>query len=193
MMIQHKAIVGVVACAMLCSVNGAFGFVPEPLEDDTSPIWDMTELSLGSGVDNLHAADLRNRLDETAASISMDFFSERETLAVSVVYGADLKLLLEKDTPWTLLDVTTGDKIIGSASTSSWDAISWIDGVLDVGLTDSNLSSAWGLGSLPVDGMDTSLNSVYLDNIVTIPEPATYGLITIFGGGLLLFRRRFKA
>jgi hypothetical protein len=31
-----------------------------------------------------------------------------------------------------------------------------------------------------------------MDNIVSIPEPATYGLITVFGGGLLLFRRRFK-
>ena len=193
MIIQHKAIVGVVACAMLCSVNGAFGFVPAPLEDDAPAIWDMPELGLGSGMDDLHAPDLRNRRDETASSISMDFFSERETLAVSVVYGADLKLHLEKDTPWTLLDVTTGDKIIGSASTSSWDATSWIDGVLDVGLTDSNLSSAWGVGRLPVDGMDTSLNSGYLGNIVTIPEPATYGLITIFGGGLLLFRRRFRS
>lgn len=32
----------------------------------------------------------------------------------------------------------------------------------------------------------------YFDNAQLIPEPATIGLIGIFGGGLIMFRRRFK-
>ena len=51
----------------------------------------------------------------------------------------------------------------------------------------------WYLGALVDDGMNTGLSNDYSGNIESIPEPATYGLITIFGGGLLLFRRRFKA
>ncbi len=188
----HNVIVGVVACAMLCSINDALGFVSESFEDDTPAIWDIPVLGLGSGVNNLRATDVRHMLDGTETRVSIDFFSEKENRTALDFYGADLKLVREKDNEWTVLDANTGGKVHGTSSTHSWDAATWMDRVLDIGITNSNMASAWGLGTWAEEGMDSGLNNVYLDNIVAIPEPATYGLITIFGGGLLLFRRRIK-
>lgn len=37
-----------------------------------------------------------------------------------------------------------------------------------------------------------SVNINYLDNVSVIPEPATLGLVAVFGGGILFIRRRFK-
>jgi hypothetical protein len=169
---------------MLFSMNDAFGFDSESFEYDASSIWDMPDLGSGTVVTDFHAM-----LDGTKASISLDNFSEREIRKDWGVYEDDLKLVLAKDDEWTRLDATAGGKVNGSFSTLTWDATSWIDQVLDVGLTNSNMDFAWFPGTWTDDG----LNNVYVDNIVAIPEPATYGLITIFGGGLLLFRRRFMS
>ena len=169
---------------MLCIMGDAFGFDLESFEQDAPAIRNMQDLGYGSGVNDLHAM-----LDGTKASISLDNFSERETRTGWDVYGAEFKLALEKDHEWSLLDVTAGGKGNGSISALTWDEASWIDRVLDSGLTNSNMDLAWVTGTWT----DNGLNNVYSDNIVAIPEPATYGLITIFGGGLLLFRRRFKS
>lgn len=189
----HKLIVGVVACAMLCSMNDALGFYSESTEDDTPAIWDTPFLALDSGGNNVRATDVRHMLDETERSVSIDFFSEREDPTGWGVYGADLKLGLETDNAWTALDVTAGGKANGTSSTPGWDAASWIDRVLDVGHTNSAIPTSWFLNTWAEEGMDSGLHNGYLDNIAAIPEQATYGLITIFGGGLLLFRRRLKA
>jgi hypothetical protein len=122
----------------------------------------------------------------------MEFFSENENRAGWSLYNADLKLVLEKDPDWTVLDSTADGKLNRSSSAAGWDASAWIDRILDVGHTNSSIPTSWFLTTLADGGVESGLNNVYLDGIVAIPEPATYGLITIFGGGLLLFRRRFK-
>ena len=131
-------------------------------------------------------------VDGTDPLIGIDFFSEGSERDGGGVYGDDLKLALVEDNNWTVLDVAAGATAKKSLSPLTWDAASWIDSVLDVGLTNSDIAVPLFLGTWADDVTNSSLNSAYPGNIVAIPEPATYGLITLFGGGLLLFRRRFK-
>jgi hypothetical protein len=180
---MHKAIVGVAACAILCGMNDAFGFFAEALEHGTPAIMAMPELGFGSGEN-----DLRDLFSGTETNISMELFSDRENLNGWGVYGADLELSLAKDHGWGVSTAAAGGRVDGRFAALTWDETSWLDSVLDVGHKNSSLPTSWFLRTLT----DDSLDKLYPGNIVSIPEPATYGLITIFGGGILLFRRRFK-
>ena len=187
MMIQHKAIVGMVACAVLCSMNNAFGVITESFADDAPAVWKMPVLGFDSAVNDHRGADVRHMLGGTETRISIDLLSENENPNGWGVSGANLKLVLEKDNEWTVLDATADGQ--GRSPAPGWDAATWIDRLLDSGLTNSNIDFTWYSAT---SGAENGLNNIYVGNIVAIPEPATYGLITIFGGGLLLFRRRFK-
>jgi len=182
-------IVGVAACAMLFSMNDALGFYSESFESGTPSIQDFPVLGDSPVVNELRAPNLRERLDGAEPTICMDVFSEGENRNGLAVAGGDVNLILNKDNKWSVLDAAArGNE---SLYAPSWDASSWIDFILDAGLTNANMDYAWFPSTWAEDGMDERLNDGYLSNIASIPEPATYGLITIFGGGILLFRRRF--
>ncbi|MDF7825554.1 PEP-CTERM sorting domain-containing protein [Pontiellaceae bacterium B12227] len=82
--------------------------------------------------------------------------------------------------------------------TTGWDLLTVLENI-DSSFTTSY--SANGIGDLTdtlvgaVAGGQNDANSVTMDRTVSqmtvIPEPATLGLITAFGGGILIIRRRF--
>ena len=186
---MHKVIVGVVACTMLCSVNGSYGFNAESYEYDSPDKWDIPDAADSAGMSDPLDIYFLDMLDGADTPIRMDFLSESRTDKGRSSHDDGLKLALGKDNELTFLDEPSGDKGNGSFSAVTWDATSWIDSVLDAGLTNSDIAVPLFLGTWADDGV----SNVYMDNIASIPEPATYGLITIFGGSLLLFRRRFKS
>ena len=173
---------------MLCSMSDAFGFDSDPFEYGAPTVWDIRDAGDRAGSNEFHAAADLDFLGGTDSMISMDIFSKRLNQDGWGVYGADLRLVLEKDDEWVVPGAFDGAKKDDHLTALTWDETSWIDSVLDVGTVNSNMDFAWFSGTWE----DVGLNNVYINNIVAIPEPATYGLITIFGGGILLFRRRFK-
>ena len=187
MVIQQKAIVGMIACVVLCSMNDACGVITESFADDTPAVWKMPVLGFDSAVNENRGPDVRHMLGGAEPRISIDLLSESENRNGWGVSGANLKLVLEKDNEWTVLDATADGQ--GRSPAPDWDAAAWIDRLLDPGLTNSNIDFTWYSATSEAEN---GLNDLYTGNIIAIPEPATYGLITIFGGGLLLFRRRFK-
>lgn len=184
---QHTAIFGMVACAMLCGMNSAFGVFSEAFEDEISAISSTPVTGLGSGAPDLLSMDDRNMMGGAGTRINIDLLSESGYRNGWGDSGTDLKLVLKKNNEWTVIDASAAGN--GASPAPIWDEASWIDRVLDAGLTNSNMGFTWYPGKW---GTENGVDAVYSDNIVAIPEPATYGLITIFGGGLLLFRRRFK-
>jgi len=176
---------------MLCSMNDAFGFYSESFESGAPAIQDFPVLGDRPVVQELRTPNLRERLDGTEPALCMDIFAEGETRNGLAAAGGDVNLVFNKDNTWFNLGEAADAWSHDSLSVPSWDASSWLDFVLDAGLTNSNMDFAWFPSTWAEEGMDERLNDGYLSNIASIPEPATYGLITIFGGGLLLFRRRF--
>lgn len=177
---------------MLCGMNDAFGVFTESFADAAPTDWKMSVLGFDSGDTDLRGPNIPDMLGETATGINIDLLSVSDKHTGWGIFDADATATLGQEKPWTILDLPAGNKVHGNTSPPGWDATAWLDRVLDAGLTNSNLSSAWNPGRLVTDGSDFGRNNIYLDNIAAIPEPATYGLITIFGGGILLFRRRFK-
>jgi len=184
-------IVGVAACAMLCSMNEAFGFYSESFERGTPTNHDLSVLGNRPVVNDLHVTDLRDRLEGNEPTICMDIFSEGENRNGLAVPSDRVNPVFAKNDEWLVLGETAGSQGNGNLSAPSWDVGSWIDFVLDAGLTNANMDFTWFPSSWVEDGTAGGANSDYLSNIASIPEPATYGLITIFGGSILLFRRRF--
>lgn len=189
-MSTRRFIVGVAAVAMLCSMTEAFGFYSESFEIGVSVSQEVPVLGDRPVVNAHRVLNLRDSLNGMEPTISMDVFSLGES-------RNGLAVALDEVSPsftkmnWLVLDESTDGNIKGSLYAPSWDEESWIDFVLDAGLTNANMDYAWFPSTWADDGMDDSLDNGYLSNIASIPEPATYGLITIFGGGILLFRRRF--
>lgn len=187
----HKVIVGVAACAMLCSMNDAFGFYSESFERSTPAIQDFSDLGDRPVVKDLRVPDLLARFDGMEPTICMDIFSEGENRNGLAVFGDDSALVLNKKNKWLVLDEVSGGLANGGFTEPAWDASAWIDSILDVGLTNASMDFAWFPDTWANGDTAVGLDNGYLSNIASIPEPATYGLITIFGGSILLFRRRF--
>ena len=52
--------------------------------------------------------------------------------------------------------------------------------------------AANNLGTFGMYGYNTTDDAMGVDNIEAIPEPATFGMMAVFGSGILFMRRRFK-
>jgi hypothetical protein len=71
----------------------------------------------------------------------------------------------------------------------SFDLISYLGAdPVSVGTWTINLPAGWG--GTPVVQVDTSRKVVYVSGLTSVPEPATFGLISIGAVGLLLRRSR---
>ena len=152
-----------------------------------TPVWTIGYIVDNAVIGDPLDIDFLDMLDGADTPISMDILSGSSSGKDRGLHDDGLKIALGKDNELAILDEVSGDN--GNFAAVTWDATSWIDSVLDAGLTNSEIAVPLFLGTWADDGV----SNVYMDNIVSIPEPATYGLITIFGGGLLLFRRRLKS
>jgi hypothetical protein len=187
-MMMHKIIVGVIAGAMLCGMNYAYGFNAKASEFDTPINWHIREAGNRSDTSDPLDIDFPDMFDGMDRPVSIDFFSDSRSGDDRSFLDDGLKIALGKDNELAFLDKFSDWKGNEALPAVAWDAAAWIDSVLDAGLTNSDTAVPLFLGTWS----DSGFNNVYSDNVVAIPEPATYGLITIFGGGLLLFRRRSK-
>ncbi|VGO20423.1 PEP-CTERM sorting domain-containing protein [Pontiella sulfatireligans] len=78
------------------------------------------------------------------------------------------------------------------ASAADWTTVTnTLNLVTQSGLTDLGDLTIFGM-HIGLDGNTTiATDAIQLDHVTVIPEPATLGLITAFGGGILFVRRRF--
>lgn len=66
-----------------------------------------------------------------------------------------------------------------------------LDAATQAGIANGANNSSWANLGLMINGPGANV-TYYVDNIQIIPEPATMGLVGIFGGGLLFIRRRTR-
>jgi hypothetical protein len=135
--------------------------------------------------------DTRSFVDANTTELSVDVYSDWANPQGWGVYGNSIQLILNYEGGYTSVAPTSGALANGSFQTFTYDLTPYAATISDAGLGYSTLGFAWFLGTWADNGMDNGTQTLAVDNIHVIPEPATIGMIAFAGAGLLFARRRF--
>ena len=157
------------------------------------------------------AGDIRTKIDENTSAVGLRYGGDTSTSSAdaNVKNGTTLLYVVK----WPDMGAATGADARGWAlSASEYDSM-----VANGGVSEANLDTYAGIqlsNSFSADetmagnvsmqivpmGRNNSTPSFYVDelrlgttvnDVVAIPEPATLGVVVLFGGGLVLLRRKF--
>ena len=169
----------------------------------TIPLDEALEVRPGAG-------DIRTKIDENSSAIGVRYGSAWSSAVDSSVKDGTTLLFVSK---FPDLGSATGSSARGWGMTAAeYDSM-----IANGGVSEANLDSYAGIqltkafsanetmaGNVSMQlvpiGRNSSTPSFYIDelrlgttvnDVVAIPEPATMGLVALFGGGLVLLRRKF--
>lgn len=145
---------------------------------------------LGSG-----AKDILTAGDTT---MSMDVYSDWTNPLGWGLWGEGIRLVKSNDSAlagggWGMIDPSSVVDNGGGWKTYTFDISGVIDGALDPLASYSGMDISWFTGGGP-DGFvgSNGVQTISIDNIQVIPEPATLGLVAFAGAGVLFVRRHFR-
>ncbi len=150
------------------------------------------------------AADMG--ITDSTTSVSLDVYSDWANPNGWGVYGNSVKLVLSYEGGWIAVNPVADPGLVnGVFQTFTFDMTPYAATISDVNLSYSNVAISWFLGTWMDDGLANGTQTLAVDNIqvfpgqvaapgaVSVPEPATLGLLGFAGiGALLTRRRRFK-
>ena len=169
----------------------------------TIPLDEALEVRPGAG-------DIRTKIDENSSAIGVRYGSAWSSTVDSAVKDGTTLLFVSK---FPDLGASSGSSARGWGMTASeYDSM-----MANGGVSEANLDTYAGIqitkafsanesmaGNVTMQlvpiGRNDSTPSFYVDelrlgttvnDVVAIPEPATMGLVALFGGGLVLLRRKF--
>ncbi len=169
----------------------------------TIPLDEALEVRPGAG-------DIRTKIDENSSGIGVRYGSAWSTTTDSKVKDGTTLLFVSK---FPDLGASSGSSARGWGMTATeYDSM-----MSNGGVSEANLDSYAGIqitkafsanesmaGNVTMQlvplGRNNSTPSFYIDelrlgtdvaDVVAIPEPATLGVVILFGGGLILLRRKF--
>ena len=151
----------------------------------------------GWTVNNIVENDARNFLTAGSTEMSVDVYSDWANPNGWGVYGNSIKLILNYDGGWTTVDPVSDPGLAnGSFQTFTFDLTSYAPTIANPALSYSSVGIAWHVGTWGGDGggstyTENGTQTLAVDNIHVIPEPATLGMIAFAGASLLVVRRRF--
>lgn len=211
----------VVACALLVSLSAARGAVIESFESGTLNGWNAGTLNgVSTTVDSVRATDgsfsaantftvpagfsgwtvntiiekdPRTFMDAGTTALTIDVYSDWANPNGWGVYGNTIMLVLNNSNGWTPLAPTSGSLVNGAFATLTWDMTPHAAAITDAGLGYSVLGIAWHVGTWAGggDGLPNGTQTLAIDNITAVPEPAAAALGAL-GALALLRRRRFR-
>ncbi len=151
----------------------------------------------GWGAVGIVSGDARSFVDANTTMVTVDVYSDWANANNWGVYKNDVDLILNYEGDWQSVAPTTGSLVNGSFQTLTYDLTPYAATISDPGLAYSVLGFAWTLGTWAGDGFgatytDNGTQTLAIDNINVIPEPATIGLVAFAGAGVLFVRRRFR-
>ncbi len=142
----------------------------------------------------------------STTAVSLDVYSDWANPNGWGVYGNSVKLILSYEGGWVAVDPVVDPGLVnGIFQTFTFDMTPYAATISDVNLGYSNVAISWFVGTWKDDGLANGTQTLAVDNIqvvpgpvaapgaVSVPEPATLGLLGFAGiGALLTRRRRFK-
>jgi hypothetical protein len=208
----------VAACTLLVSLSAASGAVVESFESGALNGWNAGTLNGASTtVDSVRASDgsfsaansftvpsgfsgwtvntilekdPRSFMDAGTTSMTIDVYSDWGNPNGWGVYGNTIMLILNNSNGWNAVAPTSGSLVNGAFATLTWDMTPHAATITDAGLGYSILGIAWHVGTWAGggDGLDNGTQTLAIDKITTVPEPASSVLGAL--GALALLRRR---
>ncbi len=156
-----------------------------------------TNLS-GWTANGIVSGDARSFVTAGSTELTVDVYSDWANANNWGVYANEVHLILNYEGGWTTVAPTAGSLANGSFQTLTYDLTPYAATISDPGLSYSVLGFGWVLGTWAGDDFgatytDNGTQTIAIDNIEVIPEPATMGLVAFAGAGVLLIRRRFRS
>jgi hypothetical protein len=140
--------------------------------------------------------DARSFIDAGTTTMSVDVYSDWTNPNGWSLYANTIVLTLNYEGGYHTLAPTSGGLSNGSFQTLTYDVSAYAAEMADPGLSYSTISFGWNTGTYGAtdgqEGYDNGTQTLAIDNVQVIPEPATIGLLGVAGVGLLAFRRRIK-
>ncbi|MEO5714199.1 MAG: hypothetical protein ABIT37_11995 [Luteolibacter sp.] len=144
----------------------------------------------GYTVVNILDRDARSFLDSETATISADVYSNWANPQGWGVYDNSIKLVLNYEGGYQVLNATSGSLVNGSFTSLSWDLTPWAATITNSGLSYSSIGFSWKLGTYADNGTENGTQTLAIDNIQAVPECGAFALLGLGGIGFLGFRRR---
>ena len=223
---NHPVISAIIACAMLGMMPSAFGQYFESFESGTLDGWNADAMNGTTGLVNTDRAsdgiysygntftvpasfagysvttildygNARDFIDAGTTSLSLDAYSNWTNPNGWSLYDNSIKLVLNYQGGYQVLDAASGSLVNGSFEAISFDLSPWATTITAPGLSYSQLQIAWKIGTYGVndglDGLDNGTQTLAIDKITTVeavPEPATAALAAMAGTAFMFLRRR---